>query len=618
MRSKADVIDLVDVAIVKYTALRTRVVAAPKLYGLLFLIVVSAVLYQRDVSATYYLTLERYPVRSASCEYLSPAFEAQIDALAAQPRPLVLSREHTGVFRGADEPQTRASSWKDCLPMHTQECGVRAGAANSIFTHPTNERKCRAAVLHHMLSTSTLVLERLGYLAVPVGTALHHIWEYGALPPNTHSIHMATDAIEDLSEYLWAEGFAHFKDPHLGPVTCIAPHHVLAAVLYSPELPLVMGPDTGVPYLHWSTLTPAKSALGLADEASYLLAGVPEAFDRQKLFPLSCLPLYDAAVQTPHFPAAFFDVPASAPGSQAPAYAYSYPSTSCEAHCTEDGALVKKTVTPNVPRCKIYDDKSFNAKVKEYAARKVPLELSYWHQEVLAPFTNNVTRLRAGKDWTYCLPIVPQQCGEKTGSKASIFETPVGRPCRSAVLHLLMEEMLDALDAEDQVAFVYFGSLLGSWRDHAVIPHTPDTDIIVPSETDWDHLQDVLWKRGIYVFERGIHAACIASHHPLAPLLYAPSSSLTDSTDHGTPYLDLYMWSLVDDGKNVHVQTARDDLPVEMMFPLTCDARVFKSRVPGIQYPEGMFISEYGMSYVKDTKLLFNKCESYCEKIVHY
>ncbi|KDO30250.1 hypothetical protein SPRG_19802 [Saprolegnia parasitica CBS 223.65] len=599
--------DVVGIAFDKAALLRARILTVPKRYIVLLLLLLATVVYYRDARTTEFLTLARYPMRTESCSYLSPTFQATLDVRAVHPPPLVLSKEHASVLRGVADASlpTQQLSWKDCLPMHSFECGLMAGSVDALLA--TSERKCRSSILHHLLSAATTVLERHGSFGTPIGAALQHIYEYGALPPNAYTLNVATDATEDLTSSFWADGFAHFYDPQLrARITCVAPHHALASALYAPELPLVMGPDNGVPYLRFASLTAAPSLLGGDDETAYVLDGsAPIA--RHELFPLRCLGLYNVAVQTPHFAPAFFSVLLD---TNAP-YAFAYPSESCEAHCDVAAPTKRMQPRPNLPRCPLQDDSDFRAKTAKYAAKQVPLLLAPAHAEILAPFRNDVPRLRAGKQWTYCLPIRPQQCGVGRGDKSSLFETPAGRPCRSAVLHMLMEDMLTALNAEDQVAFVYFGTLLGAWRDQAMIPHTPDTDIIVPWETDWDHLQDVMWAKGYYVFERAIHAACVAPHHPLAPLLYAPASSLTDSPDHGTPYLDLYMWR--DDGDQIYVQTAEKHLPPAMMFPLTCDARIFASRVPSIQFPEGMFMAEYGASYVKDTKLLFNKCESYCD-----
>ncbi|OQS02290.1 hypothetical protein THRCLA_05327 [Thraustotheca clavata] len=240
--------------------------------------------------------------------------------------------------------------------------------------------------------------------------------------------------------------------------------------------------------------------------------------------------------------------------------------------------------------------------------RKVPIQLSEEHYSVLSsPDLANVGA------WKYCLPINPQQCGSSRGIKRTIFETPATRPCRSAVLHVLLENILEVISELNLPAFPYFGTVLGAWRDEGIIPHTRDIDVIFPADTDWDRVKAIMWQRGFYVFDDYIRRACFAAHHPLAPLLYSKNSKLVDDGghSHGTPYLDLYSWE--EKQSKIVIQTAAEALPKHHIFPLNCHEKILGMSIPSIVYPEALFHSEYGTTYTKDPDLQLAQCESYCD-----
>ncbi|KDO22312.1 hypothetical protein SPRG_12774 [Saprolegnia parasitica CBS 223.65] len=412
---------------------------------------------------------------------------------------------------------------------------------------------------------------------------------------------MLTDASSDLTAWFWTRGFAHFVDKTNGhAITCMAPHHTLATLLYADEGARAVPP----PHLRWSTLQTVKDKLLVGSQTEHV-------YRRAQLTPLSCLPLYDASITAPAHPATFFT---AAQGMRHHDDGdVKGPRPHCEALCDEDVLYSLRDDKANVPHCPLRDDAEYNARLAKYVDRPLPLQLDEAHLPYIAPFSN-ITKLREGQPWEYCLPMKPQQCGARRGLKTTLFETPQSKPCRSAVLQLLLENMLEVVEELSLPSFVYFGTLLGAWRDEAIIPHTPDIDIVLPSNTDWAKVQDVMWARGFYVFERDIHGACVASHHPLAALLYAPNHTLVTTTksEHGTPYLDLYMWRRVKDRK-IHVETARADLPVPHVFPLTCHETIFGNHVPGIQFPEAMFRTEYGSTYATDPRLHLASCEAYCD-----
>ncbi|OQR97961.1 hypothetical protein ACHHYP_09380 [Achlya hypogyna] len=492
--------------------------------------------------------------------------------------------------------ENRAGTWDDCLPMHTVVCGVAAGAADTLFEEGP---LCRAAVLHHLLAATTAAVERRGQMLMPIGATLQHIWEYAALPPRASHLEVLTDAPTELAAWLWARGLAHFHD---GPtaVTCIARHHVLADLLGAKD-----AADTTPPHLRWSTLEPAGDRFVVAPQREH-------AYRSAQLFPPVCVPLYTTSIPSPAHAATFFTAALGMLAHES--LDATYPSADCEARCDQDTPRPVREATPNVAKCPVPADAVYDARLQQFEAQRIPLTLDAVHAEALAPFSDTA-KLRRGEAWEYCLPMRPQQCGARRGTKATLFETPKSRPCRSAVLHLLLEAMLEVVYELNLPSFVYFGTLLGAWRDEAIIPHTRDIDIVMPSDTDWAAVQDAMWARGFYVFKRDIHGACVASHHPLAPLMYHTGLELvTNGTwAHGTPYLDLYMWNQRYGNDVVAIETAQDRLDTHMVFPLTCHEKIFSMHVPGIQHPEAMFRSEYGTTYAQDPDLHLESCESYCD-----
>ncbi|EQC30168.1 hypothetical protein SDRG_12021 [Saprolegnia diclina VS20] len=514
-----------------------------------------------------------------NCVYQSRSFTERYDALVEsliQPPPMIQS-----LLRVATYDELRARSWSDCLPLHTVVCGVTAGSQDSLFTqHPP----CRSAIVHHLLATAIAVVRERGRSAVLTGAALQHVWVFGALPPQMPTARvLLTNTTDDLSAALWARGFAHFYDETSGDtVTCMARHHALATVVNAGDAP----PDVLPPHLRWER-------------------------HNEQVAPSTCLSLYDVVIRAPEHPET---IVSAAQSKDVDAAMLVYPNPSCQALCDHDTPAYQRDVPAKVAQCPRRDDAEYNARLATYLEHPLPLNISPAHALNITPFSNT-TKLREGNGWEFCIPIKPQQCGARRGVKSTLFETPQGKPCRSAVLQLLLENMLEVVEELHLPSFVYFGTLLGAWRDEAIIPHTADVDVVLPSFTNWTLVQDMMWARGFYAFVHDIHRACLASHHPLASLLYAPNQTRTDSSMHGTPYLDLYMWRKEYEpaSARVEVETAWVKLNASQVFPLTCNHTIFGSPVPGIQHPEAMLKSEYGDTYGVDPNLRLAACESYCD-----
>ncbi|EQC38791.1 hypothetical protein SDRG_03750 [Saprolegnia diclina VS20] len=547
-------------------------------------------------------TLHATPIKATTslyhenCSYQSYAFAEQYEAMAAHP---VMPPPGLAKLQRARPTIATKRSWRDCLPVRSVICGVAAGDQDSLFTqHPP----CRSAVLHHLLVSTMAAMEARGHVALPIGAALEHMWEHGALPPATPVLDILTNATDDVADWLWARGLAHFYDKNAGDITCLAAHHPLASRLYAGNVASYEVP----PHLRWSRIDP------MAKDDKFRISPQHEhAYRYAQLTPPTCLRLYNVSILAPAHPPTFFTAARGMRDHDGEAAIY--PNPSCQALCENGAPRAARNVTPNVARCPLRVDAVFDTRLATFLKDPIPLVLDVVHTPHLAPF-NDTAKLRAGEAWEFCLPMKPQQCGARRGVKSTLFETPPGKPCRSAVLQLLLENMLEVTYDLGLPAFVYFGTLLGAWRDEAIIPHTRDIDIVLPSETEWAKVQDAMWARGFYVFKRDIHGACVASHHPLAGLVYAPNTPLvkTSKWDHGTPYLDLCMWRRAWRDK-ISVETALEKLDRSRMFPLQCNEKIFGNHVPGIQDPEAMFRTEYSTTYAQDPDLHLEACESYCD-----
>ncbi|KAE9285829.1 hypothetical protein PF008_g26814 [Phytophthora fragariae] len=152
--------------------------------------------------------------------------------------------------------------------------------------------------------------------------------------------------------------------------------------------------------------------------------------------------------------------------------------------------------------------------------------------------------------YEYCLPI--------SGRMDSPFCTAADRMdllnlrssksiCYASVLHMLLLEVFEELQATGNIPFLAFGSLLGAVRNGSVIPFTEDVDIgFVGEMVTQDTLRLRLRKKGYHMFFMDIWRVCVAPTHPLAGHLYDPNLPLTNN--FAVPYVDLYMMKQTDDG----------------------------------------------------------------------
>ncbi|OWZ16366.1 hypothetical protein PHMEG_0009849 [Phytophthora megakarya] len=150
--------------------------------------------------------------------------------------------------------------------------------------------------------------------------------------------------------------------------------------------------------------------------------------------------------------------------------------------------------------------------------------------------------LRLNAKFSYCLPI----SGRKdtpfctAGDRTDLLHVSSPKSvCYSSVLHMLLVEVYEELQASGNYPLITFGSLLGAVRNGSMIPFTEDTDIgfagILNSK---QVLQHELWQKGYHMFFLDIWRVCVAPTHPLASRLYDPSLPLTKY--YSVPYVDLY------------------------------------------------------------------------------
>ncbi|KAG7391940.1 hypothetical protein PHYBOEH_006533 [Phytophthora boehmeriae] len=159
-------------------------------------------------------------------------------------------------------------------------------------------------------------------------------------------------------------------------------------------------------------------------------------------------------------------------------------------------------------------------------------------------------KMRNKKQYAYCLPI--------SGRKDTPYCTAADRMdllnvqspksvCYASVLHMIMVEVYEELQASKNTPFLAFGSMLGAVRNGSMIPFTEDADVgFVGSLHHEDALRIALRQKGYHMFHMGIWRVCVAPTHPLAGRLF--DSSLPVTKNYAVPYLDLYSIKQQKDG----------------------------------------------------------------------
>ncbi|KAG1695261.1 hypothetical protein DVH05_020641 [Phytophthora capsici] len=209
---------------------------------------------------------------------------------------------------------------------------------------------------------------------------------------------------------------------------------------------------------------------------------------------------------------------------------------------------------------------------------------------------------RAHTGFSYCLPITARKdtpyC--TAADRSDLLHTRSRKSiCYASVLHLLLVEVYEELQATGNIPLVVFGSLLGAVRNGAMIPFTEDTDIgFVGKLNAKEVLQQELWNKGYHLFFQGVWRVCVAPTHPLAGLLYDPDRWLTRYI--GVPYVDLYRMQNLNNG-NWDVEELKSStgsiLPavkVEPFSQVTINGMPFDT----VHDPKFFLIKVYGPNYM--------------------
>ncbi|RLN95958.1 hypothetical protein BBJ28_00016302 [Nothophytophthora sp. Chile5] len=211
---------------------------------------------------------------------------------------------------------------------------------------------------------------------------------------------------------------------------------------------------------------------------------------------------------------------------------------------------------------------------------------------------------RTQRQYSYCLPISGRKdtsyCAEANRMDLLLRQSPTTM-CYASVLHLLLVEVYEELQALDKSPIIAFGSLLGAVRNGSVIPFTEDADIAYSGELRSNgELQRALWRKGYHMFFMDIWRVCVAPTHPLAANLYDPSLPLTANYD--VPYLDLYamkqrvdnhQWE-IQEFQSVHGHRTLPDDKVTPFSQVTINGQPFDT----VHDPKYFLEETYGADYM--------------------
>ncbi|KAG7393300.1 hypothetical protein PHYBOEH_006142 [Phytophthora boehmeriae] len=236
----------------------------------------------------------------------------------------------------------------------------------------------------------------------------------------------------------------------------------------------------------------------------------------------------------------------------------------------------------------------FNAMIKSITP--FPAPVFYGDHQSLCSDTDRYYR-----QYEYCLPISGRKdsdfCSGADRMDLMVPQTTSTR-CYASVLHLLLVDVYEELQALDYDPILTFGSLLGAVRNGSMIPFTEDTDLAYSGRIRYgDELGATLWRKGYHLFHHGIWRVCVAPTHPLATNLYDPDLPIAQEFE--VPYLDLYAMQKVKDGMAYTMQELGDrTLPSYRVEPFS------QVSINGLPYntvhdPEYFLLEEYGPDFKK-------------------
>ncbi|KAF4031825.1 hypothetical protein GN244_ATG16340 [Phytophthora infestans] len=212
---------------------------------------------------------------------------------------------------------------------------------------------------------------------------------------------------------------------------------------------------------------------------------------------------------------------------------------------------------------------------------------------------SKMSRLQA--KYEYCLPI----SGRKdtplctAADRMDLLNVQTTTICYASVLHMLLLEVYEELQATRNTPFLAFGSLLGAVRNQSIIPFTEDVDIgYVGDIVAAEKVKLALRKKGYHMFFLDIWRVCVAPTHPLAGRLYDPNVPISES--FAVPYVDLYKmtqtvsgdWDMQElQGSNGRI------LPYKKVWPLS-QATVNGMTFETVRDPHFFLTEAYGSDYL--------------------
>ncbi|GMF55353.1 unnamed protein product [Phytophthora fragariaefolia] len=211
----------------------------------------------------------------------------------------------------------------------------------------------------------------------------------------------------------------------------------------------------------------------------------------------------------------------------------------------DQGVCVPKTVNVSDAKCKYHSDHVYYSRLKRIQQIPQPV-FSDVHSNLCSEWSHSL------KKYSYCLPISARKdtpfC--EYPDRMDLLNLSFGSSksiCFASVLHMLLVEVYEELQATGNTPFLTFGSLLGAVRNQTIIPFTEDVDIGYVGELQAENaLKDALLNKGYHLFFMTIWRVCVAPTHPLAGYLYDPTMPITKK--YRVPYLDLYTVEQTADG----------------------------------------------------------------------
>ncbi|KAG2798670.1 hypothetical protein PC129_g20983 [Phytophthora cactorum] len=233
-----------------------------------------------------------------------------------------------------------------------------------------------------------------------------------------------------------------------------------------------------------------------------------------------------------------------------------------------------------------------------------PLKPPVFHGEHAPLCKNRINLKQKHRSFSKCLPISgrkdPIICSE--ADRMDVLDQKPGNICHASILHMLLVEVYEELQALGKSPVILYGSLLGAVREEGMIPFTEDADIGYSGRLRVsDDLHRLLWQKGYHLFFQDIWRVCAAPTHPLAAKLYDPTQSI--SADFAIPYLDLYYMNLqrhasewkIDEMNRINGSNLISDDKVRPFSQVTINSQQFDT----VHDPDYFLQRMYGDDFMK-------------------